>query len=82
MSETTKPLLISISWPELEALRRFKASQPQPISDAQAVRLLMREQLIAMGDLPLGSANRGRAAGNKKPASPRGETGQGSASGG
>lgn len=69
MSETTtKPLLIQISWPELQALKRFKASQPEPISDAEAVRLLMREQLIGMGDLPLGNANRGRAAGNKKPA--------------
>lgn len=68
LTEITKPLLISISWPELEALRKFKASQSEPLSDAQAARLLMREALIAMGDLPLGEANRGRTAGNKKPA--------------
>lgn len=66
MSELTKPLLIQISWPELEALRKFKASQPGELSDAQAARMLMREALIGMGDLPLPSENRGRAAGNKR----------------
>jgi hypothetical protein len=66
MEETTKPLLIQISWLELEALRRFKASQSEPLSDAQAVRLLVREQLVMMGDLALTDANRGRAAGSKR----------------
>lgn len=65
MTEITKPLLIQISWAELEALRKFKASQPEPLSDAQAARLLMREALIGMGDLKLGEANRGRAAGKR-----------------
>lgn len=68
MVETTKPLLIQISGPELEALRKFRASRSEPLSDAQAARLLMREALIGMGDLPLSDENRGRAAGNKKPA--------------
>ena len=64
--EETKPLTIQISWPELQALRKFKASQPEGLSDAQAARMLMREALIGMGDLPLGDANRGQAAGDKK----------------
>lgn len=66
--DVTYPLLIQINDEERAALKRFMAAHPRKYSEAQAARLLLRDQLVAMGDLALPRANRGRAAGNKKPA--------------
>lgn len=48
---------------EREALSRFIAEERPGSSAYDALRALAREQLIAMGLLKLGRANRGKAAG-------------------
>jgi hypothetical protein len=48
-----------------EALRKFIASRDEELTEAEAVRMLLRDALIGIGDLPLSSANRSRHAGRK-----------------
>lgn len=47
-----------------DALAKFAESIGKPVAEAAGV--LLRDALISVGDLPLGSANRGRAAGGKR----------------
>lgn len=48
------------------ALARFIREERPDLGEGDAWRELAREQLIALGLLPLGEANRGRAAGDKR----------------
>lgn len=51
---------------ERAALRKFIASRSELLTEAEAVRLLLRDALIGIGDLPLGRQNRSRWAGRRK----------------
>lgn len=62
----TTRLEIDLSDEEAAALDRFRAAHPRPYTPAQAARLLIRDQLIAMSDLPLPRANRSRWAGGRR----------------
>lgn len=60
MSETTNVLISRLSADERAALTKFRESLPEDPGEGEAARMLIRDQLIAMGDLPLGTANRGK----------------------
>jgi hypothetical protein len=51
----------------LAALKRFIAEERPDLTGKEAVRVLVKEQLIHMGLLALPIQNRGRAAGNRVP---------------
>jgi hypothetical protein len=63
--ETTTALLIQLNADERAALQRFRDKHPRDYSEAQAARLLLRDALIGIGDLPLPRENRGK--GNLRP---------------
>lgn len=65
MTEITNVLVSRASPEEREALARFIREERPDLGERDAWRELAREQLIALGLLPLGEANRGRAAGDK-----------------
>lgn len=53
MPDDTPHLPVSLDREERAALAKFISSRPDALTDAEAARILIRDALIAMGDLSL-----------------------------
>jgi hypothetical protein len=60
--DRTTPILTRVDDEEYAALLRFIREERPGMGKGDAIRLLAREQLIGMGLLPLGPADRARGA--------------------
>jgi hypothetical protein len=62
-SEITTPLLIQLAPAEREALSVIRRDMPPGVSEAQAVRALLKDHLIGLGVLALERRHRSKHAG-------------------